>query len=76
MSTNIQPCPCAVRTIFVFDSPQFQNACNTVYEYKTAVDIQKNAAVTGKTYKFKSDLERMQYLLGSYNRKPSCQPSR
>ena len=76
MSTNIQPCPCAVSTIFVFDSPQVQNACNTVYEHKLAVDTKNNAAVTGKTYKFKSDLERIQYKLGSYNRKTSCQPSR
>ena len=75
MSTPLQNCPCAVSTIFVFQSPTFQNAANTVYEYKLAVDTLNNATATGKTYKFKSDFERMQYLLGSYNRKASCQNS-
>jgi len=37
-----------------------------VYQYKKNIDIANNAAVTGKTYKFKTDFERMQYLLGLY----------
>jgi hypothetical protein len=69
------PCPCLppVSTIFVFESVQFQNAANTVYEHKVAYDLRKNATVTGKTYKFKTDFERMQALIGSYGVGP-CQP--
>jgi hypothetical protein len=51
---------------FVFASPAFQNSCNMIYEYKKQKDIQNNAATTGNTYKFKTDFERMQYLLGLY----------
>jgi len=63
-----QGCKVRVSTIFVFDNPGVQNAANTVYEQKKAYDLAKNAAVTGNTYKFKSDFERMQYLLGQRNR--------
>jgi hypothetical protein len=45
-----------------------QNAANSVYEQKKAYDTANNATVTGNTYKFKSDFERMQYLLGQRNR--------
>jgi hypothetical protein len=62
-----------VSTIFIFESPQFQNACNTIYQQKEAYDLEKNAVFTGKTYKFKSDLERIQYKLGLLNQNPSCQ---
>ena len=72
MSTPLQNCPCAVSTIFVFQSPTFQNAANTVYEYKQAVDTLNNATATGKTYKFKTDYERMQALIGGYARNPTC----
>ena len=61
-------CKVRVSTIFVFGNPGVQNAANAVYEYKKAYDLAKNAAVTGNTYKFKSDFERMQYLLGQRNR--------
>jgi hypothetical protein len=59
-------CIVDVSEAFVFQSPSFQNACNMVYEYKKNRDIANNATVTGKTYKFKTDFERMQYLLGLY----------
>lgn len=65
-----QGCKVKVSTIFVFDNPGVQNAANAVYEQKKAYDTAKNAAVTGNTYKFKSDFERMQYLLGQRNRQP------
>lgn len=76
MSNALQPCPCLTQlsTIFIFESPQFQNACNNIYQQKTSYDLAKNAAVTGKTYKFKSDLERIQYKLGLFNQNPSCGP--
>lgn len=76
MSGTLQSCPYAVSTIFVFQSPDFQNAANTVYEYKQSVDAFNAARGNNAKYTFKSDYERMQYLLGSYNRKTSCQPSR
>jgi hypothetical protein len=63
-----QGCQVRVSTIFVFGSPAAQNAANTVYEQKKAYDTANNATVTGNTYKFKSDFERMQYLLGQRNR--------
>ena len=43
---------------FIFNSSQAQLAANSVYQYKTKFDT------SGKTYQFKSDWERMQYLLG------------
>ena len=51
---------------FVFESPSFQRGCNTIYEEKKAFDLASNATVTGNTFKFKTDFERMQYLLGLY----------
>jgi hypothetical protein len=65
---NTRSCQVPVSTIFVFNTPQFQNAANTVYEQKKAFDNSNNATTTGNTYKFKSDFERMQYLLGLYGR--------
>ena len=64
---QLQPCPCqnnCPSTIFVFESVQWQNAANTVFEHVQAYNTKNNARVTGKTYKFKSDYERMQALLG------------
>ena len=76
MSGATQPCGCSVSTIFVFQSPDFQNAANTVYEHKKAVDAYNASAGNNNKYTFKSDYERMQYLMGSYNRNTSCQTSR
>jgi len=77
MSGAIQGCPILVSTIFVFDSPQVQNAANTVYEFKKAYDIQKSTIGSTAVYTFKSDFERMQNLLGRYNRDPGpSKPSR
>jgi hypothetical protein len=59
-------CQVKVSTIFVFSTPDVQKAANNVYEYKRAYDA------TGKTYQFKSDYERMQYLIGRLGR--SCNP--
>lgn len=59
-------CIVDVSEAFVFNSPAFQNASNMVYQFKKQADIRNNATVTGKTYKFKTDFERMQYLIGLY----------
>jgi hypothetical protein len=66
MSDTLTNCQVKVSTIFVFESPQFQTAANMVYEYKKTYDA-ANAA-SGKKYQFKTDFERMQYLLGLYGR--------
>lgn len=42
-----------------------QNADNTVFNYAKIYDATNNAAVTGNTYKYKSDRERMQALIGT-----------
>jgi hypothetical protein len=59
-------CIVDVSEAFIFNSPAFQNSCNMIYQYKKNLDTSNNAARTGKTYKFKTDFERMQYLLGLY----------
>ena len=55
-------------TIFTFDSPAVQNAANTVYLNVSTVNSQNsnNVIGNGNYIKFKSDYERMQYLLGLY----------
>lgn len=75
---QLQVCPCqnnCPSTIFIFESVQWQNAANTVYEHQKAYNTKNNATTTGKTYKFKSDYERMQALLGKFARDPVCPSS-
>jgi len=74
MSGNIYPCGCpvAVPTIFVYDTIAAQTAANNVYEQKKAYDAAKVAAGKTEVYTFKSDWERMQYLLGRMGRQ--CNP--
>ena len=62
----VRECIVDVSEVFIFNSPAFQTAANMVYQYKKNIDLTNNAAATGKTYKFKTDFERMQYLLGLY----------
>lgn len=50
---------------FQFATPQFQNAANTVYNQKLAYDADPANVAQGRTYRFKSDFERMQALIGS-----------
>lgn len=75
MSSNgpggvICPCITTPSTIFIFESVQFQRAANNVYEFKQAYDTAN--ASSGKKYQFKTDFERMQYLIGRQGR--SCNP--
>jgi hypothetical protein len=67
-----QSCKVKVSTPFVFDNVAYQNAANNVYEYVKAYNTANNATTTGNTYKFKSDYERMQYMLGQKNRGTGC----
>ena len=59
-------CVVKVSTIFTFDSPAVQFAANMVYENVSTVTAQNNNNAAGNTnyIKFKSDYERMQYLIG------------
>lgn len=68
----INICKFPVSTPFVFETVAYQNGANQVYEYVQAYNTANNASVTGSNYKFKSDYERMQYLLGQKARKPGC----
>jgi hypothetical protein len=49
-----------------------QTAANNVYEQKKAFDAAQVAAGKTAVYTFKSDWERMQYLLGKLGRQ--CNP--
>jgi hypothetical protein len=74
MSNTLTSCQTPVSTIFIFESPAYQNACNTVYiGVSTTNGLNKNNSSGNTNYiKFKSDLERMQYILGQYARGPGC----
>jgi hypothetical protein len=68
MNYNNQLSNMTLSTIFTFDSPAVQNAANTVYFNVSTVNGQNrnNAVGNGNYIKFKSDYERMQYLLGLF----------
>lgn len=74
MATPIQPCKVATSTIFVFDTQESQTAANMVYASKKG-QLTSSVAGTlpaGVQYNtklvFKTDYERMQYLLGLFGR--------
>jgi len=73
MSETNSPCKVQTSTIFIFESPQFQNAANTVYEQKKAYDAAQLAIGSNNVYVFKSDFERMQYKLGLFGRSSTGQ---
>jgi hypothetical protein len=74
MSNGEVNCACItqVSTIFVFETVQFQRAANSVYEYKAAFDAAPSNAAKGIKYQFKTDFERMQYIIGRQGR--VCRP--
>lgn len=59
-------CPCITlpSTVFVFHSVQVQLAANNVYNFKNSYDAAQAAKGSKAVYQFKTDRERMQYLLG------------
>jgi len=76
MSNTITSCQTAVSTIFVFESPGYQQACNMIYANVSTMDSQTTNSQGNTNYiRFKSDLERMQYMLGLYGVGPRCQRS-
>lgn len=50
---------------FIFDTVDYQNSANTVNNFVKIYNARNNAAATGNSFKFKSDHDRMQNLLGS-----------
>ncbi len=50
---------------FIFETVDFQNGANTINNYVNTYNAQCNAAVTGNSFKFRSDYDRMKNLLGS-----------
>jgi hypothetical protein len=71
MGETNRDCLAKVSTIFVFDTPQFQNACNTIYLQKQTYDARQSTLGRKKRQQFKSDFERMQFLLGFYGQCPT-----
>jgi len=63
-----------VSTLFVYYNPEVQNAANSVYVQKSTVDGQYAAAnpAAPKKYIFKTDYERMQYIVGRQGTVPKC----
>jgi hypothetical protein len=66
MSETNSICQTKISTFFVFDSPTVQTAANSVYVNASTFNV-ANAA-NGRKYQFKTDFERMQYILGLYGR--------
>lgn len=54
----------ATSTIYTFESKGFQNAANSVYVQKSTFDSLPQNAGKGKVYTFKTQQERMQYIIG------------
>ena len=73
MSQNTRDCIGPVSTIFTFESPAYQLACNTVYVNCSTTDSYVQTKAKGNTnyIKFKTDLERIQSLMGKFNVNPS-----
>jgi len=53
-----------ISTPYVYVSLERQNAANMVYQQKTEADAAAAAAGKNTVYRFKTDAERMQYLIG------------
>jgi hypothetical protein len=74
MSENTRICPCAtvVQILPIVDTTGFQNSANMVYESKRSTVTASTNGTLGNSATgnptFKSDFERMQYLLGRNNR--------
>lgn len=77
MSTNSRTCGCTVQQYdqIIFNSVAYQNSANTVYLAKNAQVVASTNGTLGKQATgnptFKSNYERMQYLLGQQNQ-ASC----
>jgi hypothetical protein len=66
MSETNSPCQTKISTFFVFDSPTVQTAAESVYVNVSTFNVANTS--NGRKYQFKTDFERMQYILGLYGR--------
>jgi hypothetical protein len=69
--SELTSCKVTIPKEFVFDSRTYQNSATAVYLYKSTLDAQPQNVASGKKYQFKSDYERLQYLMGLYARTPA-----
>lgn len=73
-TNNMANCPCRVQQYepINFNTIAFQNAADTIYEAKKDILAASKAGTLGNAANgqpmFKSDFERMQYLIGRQNR--------
>jgi hypothetical protein len=76
-TNNMTNCPCLVQQFepIITNTVAFQNAANTIYQAKLATVTASRAGTLGNAANgqptFKSDFERMQYLVGRQNQ-ASC----
>jgi hypothetical protein len=75
MSDTLTSCQTQVSTFFIFGTPQTQNAAETIYlqkvgEYASSISglPTANNVRHDVNLMFKTDYERMQYLMGLYGR--------
>jgi len=73
MSANTATCGCTVQQYapIIYDSVAYQNSANTVYQSKNSTVVAATNGTLGRQATgnpiFKSNYERMQYLLGRQN---------
>ena len=71
MSENTRTCGCVIQQFspIIYNSVAFQNSANFIYESKKDVITKSRNGTLGPTATgntiFKTDFERMQYLLGA-----------
>jgi hypothetical protein len=68
------PCGGIVSTAFTFQSVAVQSAANATFVLKSTIDGQyaTSSPTAPRKYQFKSDAERMQYIIGRSALSPGC----
>lgn len=69
---QVLPCGGFISTVFTYQSVQVQNAANSVFVAKSTIDGQYAAQNNAKKYTFKTDYERMQYIIGCQGTVPGA----
>jgi hypothetical protein len=59
-----------ISTLFTFQSRDIQNQANATYVHKSTVDASYAATNSNRKYNFKSDRERMLYIIGQLGTVP------
>ena len=74
-TTSVLPTGGYVSTVFVYGTVANQAAANSAYVSKSTIDADYGkiyGSNSGRVYTFKSDRERMQYLIGKIGTVPKC----